>query len=81
MINKSVFSKFLKYFQIKTMDSALVKWLLKRNRENNPELNQKDIVILHQFKVWTNFILPLKIIVNPSNSKIRSDLSQKLKEQ
>lgn len=31
------------------MDSALVKWLLKRNRENNPDLNQKDIVILHQF--------------------------------
>jgi hypothetical protein len=31
------------------MDSALVKWLLKRNRENNPDLNQKDMVILHQF--------------------------------
>ena len=31
------------------MDSALVKWLLKRNRENNPDLNQKDIVILNQF--------------------------------
>jgi len=31
------------------MDSALVKWLLKRKRENDPNLNQKDIVILHQF--------------------------------
>jgi hypothetical protein len=33
------------------MDSALVKWLLKRNRENNPELNQKDIVIVISYLI------------------------------
>ena len=46
------------------MDSALVKWLLKRNRENNPDLNQKDIVILHQFNrgifAPSNFVILVK---------------------
>ena len=39
------------------------------------------LILQHQFKVWTNFILPWKGIINPSNSKKRSDLSQRLKEQ
>jgi len=67
LINKSVFSKFLKYFQIKTMDSALVKWLLKRNRENNPELNQKDIVILHQFN--RGLFAPSNFVILKCNPK------------
>jgi hypothetical protein len=31
------------------MDSSLVKFFLRKKRENDPELQQKDIVILHQF--------------------------------
>ncbi len=33
------------------------------------------------FDQIVNFILPLKVIINPSNSKINSDLSQRSKEQ
>ena len=32
------------------MDSFLVKFFLKKKRENDPELQLKDIVILHQFE-------------------------------
>jgi hypothetical protein len=35
----------------------------------------------HQFKVGPYFIIPFKGIINPSNSKIKSDLSQRLKER
>jgi len=35
----------------------------------------------HQFKVGTNYIISLKCIIDPSYSKIKSDLSQRLKDQ
>ena len=31
------------------MESAIVKYFLRKKRENDPSLQEKDIVILHQF--------------------------------
>ena len=39
------------------------------------------LFLSHQFKDWTNLILPLKVIINRRNSKRSSDLTQRLKEQ
>ncbi len=42
--------------------------------------NEKELSSLCFYVCLSNFI-SLKIIINPRNSKIRSDLSQRLKEQ